>query len=318
MFYRHLYYYLLKPYLPKTLRMAVRQAVASHVRRRDRHTWPIDEEAKTPPKGWPGWPNGKQFALVLTHDVEGPLGLAQCKRLAALEIELGFRSCFNFIPEGSYAVPDELRSWLIERGFEVGVHDLRHDGKLYLNRTQFNRSATRINHYIEKWNAKGFRSGFMHHNQEWLLDLNIEYDSSTFDTDPFEPQPDGVKTIFPFLCANGYSQVQAASIHRPLEGHIASQRKGYIELPYTLPQDSTLFLVLKEKTPSIWIEKTAWIARHGGLVLINVHPDYLHQASIESHYQAWLRVLLSDYKDKYWAALPREVSTYARNALHTL
>ena len=28
--------------------------------------------------------------------------------------------------------------------------------------------------------------------------LNIAYDASTFDTDPFEPQPDGVNTIFPF------------------------------------------------------------------------------------------------------------------------
>ena len=38
----------------------------------------------------------------------------------------------------------------------------------------------------------------MLHNLEWFHDLNVKYDSSTFDTDPFEPQPDGVGTIFPF------------------------------------------------------------------------------------------------------------------------
>jgi len=29
-----------------------------------------------PAPGWSGWPDGKKFALVLTHDVEGPEGLA--------------------------------------------------------------------------------------------------------------------------------------------------------------------------------------------------------------------------------------------------
>ena len=38
----------------------------------------------------------------------------------------------------------------------------------------------------------------MQHNLQWLHALNAEYDSSTFDTDPFEPEPDGVGTIFPF------------------------------------------------------------------------------------------------------------------------
>lgn len=39
----------------------------------------------------------------------------------------------------------------------------------------------------------------VHHNLEWIGELDIEYDLSTFDTDPFMPQPDGVGTIFPFL-----------------------------------------------------------------------------------------------------------------------
>ena len=38
----------------------------------------------------------------------------------------------------------------------------------------------------------------MLHNFDWLCDLNIHYDASSFDTDPFEPQPDSVNTIFPF------------------------------------------------------------------------------------------------------------------------
>jgi len=44
----------------------------------------------------------------------------------------------------------------------------------------------------------GFRAPAMHDNLEWISELNLEYDLSTFDTDPFEPQSDGVGTIFPF------------------------------------------------------------------------------------------------------------------------
>ena len=95
----------------------------------------------------------------------------------------------------------------------------------------------------------------MFHNLEWLKELNVLYDASTFDTDPFEPQPDGANTIFPFWVGR-------------------SDGSGYVELPYTLPQDSTLFLVLGEKTNDIWKRKLDWVARHGGLALVNVHPDY--------------------------------------------
>ena len=120
-----------------------------------------------------------------------------------------------------------MRDELAQNGFEVGVHDLRHDGKLYWRRTEFPENARSINGYLKAWHASGFRSGFMLHNRECLNGLDIEYDASTFDTDPFEPQPEGVNTIFPFW------------VPRPGGG-------GYVELPYTLPQDSTMFLVLQE------------------------------------------------------------------------
>ena len=76
----------------------------------------------------------EKFAVVLTHDVEGPLGVAKCRQLMELEKKLGFCSSFNFIPEGDYRVSRELREELTQNGFEVGVHDLNHDGKLYRSR----------------------------------------------------------------------------------------------------------------------------------------------------------------------------------------
>ena len=114
-----------------------------------------------------------------------------------LEMEMGFRSSFNFVPEGDYRVPSALRQELLQNGFEIGVHDLRHDGRLFRSAAEFRKRAVRINRYLEDWKAVGFRSGFMLHNLDWLHQLNIEYDMSTFDTDPFEPQPEGRHTIFP-------------------------------------------------------------------------------------------------------------------------
>ena len=64
--------------------------------------WPILPGSERPPEGWPGWPDGKKFAFVLTHDVESQQGLDRVRELAELEMEFGFRSSFNFVPEGPY------------------------------------------------------------------------------------------------------------------------------------------------------------------------------------------------------------------------
>jgi len=40
--------------------------------------WPIMPGSERPPENWPGWPGGKKFALVLTHDVESKAGLEKC------------------------------------------------------------------------------------------------------------------------------------------------------------------------------------------------------------------------------------------------
>jgi glycosyltransferase involved in cell wall biosynthesis len=301
-------YYALKPFLPWRLRIAARQMLASGIRRANRGNWPVLESAARTPAGWPGWSEGKQFSFVLTHDVEGPEGLAKCRKLAELEMELGFRSCFNFIPEGNYAVPPGLRAWLAEQGFEVGVHDLHHDGSLYYSRDAFRSNAAKINRYLRDWGAVGFRSGFMRHNLDWIHDLDIGYDCSTFDTDPFEPQPDGAGTIFPFWV--------------PANGH-GGPRSGYVELPYSLAQDSTLFLILRERSPEIWTRKLDWIARNGGMALVNVHPDYMcfdgEKPSSRTYAAALYRQLLEyvrrRYDGAYWQPQPKRLAAWFEGVL---
>ncbi len=278
--------------------MTTRRFLARRLRRHCGSSWPIDQAASQIPAGWPGWPDGKKFAFALTHDVEGVRGLERCRALAEVEMRLGFRSSFNFVPEGEYAVPDTLRSFLCENGFEVGVHDLHHNGSLYRSRKTFEQQAHRINHYLQSWGAVGFRSGFMFHNLQSIQALNVLYDASTFDTDPFEPQPDGVQTIFPFWVPG-------------------KDGKGYIELPYTLPQDSTLFVLLEENSIDIWKRKLDWVAQKGGLALVIVHPDYIGfngQKRVGEYglqlYLDLLEYVSKRYSDQCWLALPKEVARY--------
>jgi hypothetical protein len=295
--------------------MAMRRLLAKRQLKRAAGTWPIDPAAGKPPKNWSGWPNGKQFALVLTHDVEGPRGLANCEALMQLEMDLGFRSSFNFVPEGAYKVPEKLLNRLVENGFEVGVHDLHHNGKLYRNKKRFDAAAPRINHYLREWNAVGFRSGFMHRNLDWLHALDIEYDMSTFDTDPFEPQPDGVHTIFPFwVPPPERNRPGALFVTQTPSLTTDHSRGGYAELPYTLPQDSTLFLLLQERDTTIWKKKIDWIAKCGGMALMNVHPDYIgfdgltNQEFPSASYQDVLKFVAEKYQNDAVCVLPKAVA----------
>ncbi len=292
-------YYRLKPYLPRRLQLLARRGVATAKRAAHAGIWPIDAGACNKPEGWSGWPGGKQFALILTHDVDTRRGHDRCRHLIALEKEMGFRSSFNFVA-GEYSVSSELRSDLAAHGFEVGIHGFVHNAQLYESRDEFMRQAVLINRTLNDWGAVGFRSPCMYHNLEWLRELEILYDASTFDTDPFEPQPDGAGTIFPFLVER------------------ENGAKAYVELPYTLPQDFTLFVLFREKGIDTWKRKLDWVARHGGMVLLNTHPDYMdfgpgkpgYEEYTAEHYRNLLGYIRERYEGCYWHALPHQIAKF--------
>ena len=310
---RNRIYYGLKPLIPRSIRMEVRRRMAKRTRQRVADVWPIMPGSEQPPENWSGWPDGKKFAFVLTHDVESAVGLRKCRALMQLDLEFGFRSSFNFVPEGGYPDRRELREELARNGFEVGIHDLRHDGWLYRSENEFRRKAVSINRYLAEWGAVGFRSAFMLHKLDWLHELKIAYDASTFDTDPFEPQPEGRHTIFPFWVPQPGTNRES-----PITNNSANARTGYVELPYTLPQDSTLFVLLQEKTPEIWMRKLDWIAEHGGMALIDTHPDYMALSGSSQKngeypirlYKEFLDYVRSRYSGEYWPALPRQVAAH--------
>ena len=117
--------------------------------------------------------------------------------------------------------------------------------------------------------------------------LDIEYDLSFFDTDPYEPIPGGTMSIWPFEIGR------------------------FVELPYTLVQDYTLTAVLRETTPRIWLEKVDFIEKYWGLALVNSHPDYLRDPANWRLYEEFLQAMRGR-AGLYWQGLPREVARWWR------
>jgi peptidoglycan/xylan/chitin deacetylase (PgdA/CDA1 family) len=231
------------------------------------------------------WPDGAQFAFVPTHDVETAEGMGRIEHIANLEERLGFRSSWNIVPH-KYPVDRGLLGDLRNRGFEIGIHGYNHDGRLFTSRRMFDARVPPINAAIEIFDASGFRAPMVHRNLKWLQSLNIEYDASCFDVDPFQAMPGGVGGVWPFMAGS------------------------FVELPYTLPQDHTLFIALGERNGRIWEQKLKYLAQLGGMALVITHPDYL---DAEYRFDAYRRLLeKAGEMEGAWRALPRDVAAWWR------
>ena len=202
----------------------------------------LEAEPQTIPIIHP-WPDQAPFALVLAHDVETEAGMHNILRVAHIEEELGFRSSWNIIPH-KYRVDQGIIRDLENRNFEIGIHGYNHDGRLFASRSIFRRRAAAINDALIRYGAVGFRAPMVHRNLEWLQELNIEYDASCFDRDPYQAMPGGIGSIWPFVAGN------------------------FVELPYTLPQDHTLFIARSERDDRVWSQKLEFVVRNHGMALM--------------------------------------------------
>ncbi len=294
-------YYRLKPLIPRPVIRVLRRIQSRRCREKSTNCWPTDpryvafqwevlqqlllirRESSITYRSF--WPEGGRFAFILTHDVETARGQSMVREIADLEESNGFRSSFNFVL-GDYPLDVGLMRELRQRGFEIGCHGLKHDGCLFNSKEGFMSSVALVNQAMHEHSMSGFRSPLTLRNPEWMQGLDIEYDASFFDTDPFEPIPGGSMSIWPFFLGR------------------------FVELPYTLAQDYTLATILGARTPDIWLEKTEFIRRNRGMALVITHPDYLKQGAMHSIYSEFLNAVkqLPDY----WHALPREVAAWWR------
>jgi hypothetical protein len=92
----------------------------------------------------------------------------------------------------------------------------------------------------------------------------------------------------------------------------------FVELPYTLPQDFTLFILMKETSIDIWKEKLDWIAKNGGMALLNTHPDYMNFDGSKlvigeypaQQYADFLTYVKTNYDGQYWHVLPKDMARF--------
>jgi peptidoglycan/xylan/chitin deacetylase (PgdA/CDA1 family) len=292
-------YYRLKPLLPRRLQLALRRAYAPRQAARPFPAWPnervlldrrdeiIRNRLRTTGRDRlpviSFWPDGRRFAAILTHDVEGPAGIDNIPRLLEIEQRHGFVSSWNFCGEW-YPIPEGVFESLEAAGCEVGLHGIAHDGLLFKDRATFEANLPKIHNYLREWGASGFRAPATHRRTDWMPELGCLYDTSFPDSDPFEPQPGGCCSIFPFLI------------------------EDLVELPITLLQDHTLFEILREQCVRLWIEKSDWIIENHGLVNLLVHPDYLLTQARLDLYDEFLGYLARQAGG--WHALPREVAQF--------
>lgn len=294
-------YYRLKPLLPRSFQIAMRTHWRKQVQ--DRYSFPKwpeetvlldylnDCARQYSPKHeqfpqTPFWPDKILSVAVATHDVEGEEGLTNIPKLAKMEAELGIPALFNFVPYKSRpdrGLIDDLRSM----GHEIGVHGYNHDGNLFRDEKTFLERLPEIRRFADLWQAKGFRSPATHRHSLWMQKLPFLYDTSYFDTDPYEVQPGGCCSLFPFFLGR------------------------LVELPYTLPQDHTVYEILQENTLDIWYKKAEFVIRNRGMLLWIVHPDYLFTGNRFEQYREFLQWLKSREDILYLS--PERVASHWRD-----
>ena len=294
-------YYSFKPFLPRAVIEVMRRLYGRRGATNFALDWPV--EPRFPAFQWEVmrqllllrheqsfcvrsfWPDNAPFALVLTHDIETAAGQRYARAVADLEESLGFRSSFSFVPE-RYKLDYELIHELRERGFEISIHGLKHDGKEFSSYREFSSRVHKMNHYLAEFDAAGFAAPLTIRQPEWMQMLDIEYDRSFFDTDPYEAIAGGVMTIWPYTIGR------------------------FVELPYTLAQDYTLTTIRGETTPSLWLCKADFIQQYHGMALVVTHPDYLKTPSVQAIYSEFLQTIKANYS--YWHPLPRDAARWWR------
>ncbi len=298
-------YYFLRPILPVSVR---RHLQMLHLRGWEKlafPSWPVDcsidnlmeqlmllslkaSGANRIPFIW-FWPDAKSSCVIMTHDVETRLGRDYCPALMEIDDAFGIKASFQIIPEDRYLVGAEFLQNIRERGFEIAVHDLNHDGHLYRDRNQFLERAAKINSYGKEFRAKGFRAAVLYRKQLWYDALKFSFDMSVPNVAHLDPQRGGCCTVMPYFL-----------------DHL-------LEIPVTTVQDYTLFHILHDYSISLWKQQTKIIMEKHGCMSFIVHPDYVTTPRELGVYRELLEYLGQlRGESNAWITTPSEVDHWWR------
>jgi hypothetical protein len=298
-------YYWLRPLTPRSLRKQIQRFHARNWQKVPFPRWPVDTTVENiceallllslKAKGveripfvW-FWPQGARGCVLMTHDVETTAGRDFCKELLDLDDSLGVKASFQIVPEERYAVPAEFLDAIRDRGCEIVVQDLNHDGRLFDDKQEFLRRVALIHRYAAEYGARGFRAAVLYRKPEWYGALKFSFDMSMPNVAHLDPQRGGCCTVMPYFIGD------------------------VLELPLTTLQDYMLFHLLNERSIDLWKTQVEMILAKNGLVSFVIHPDYITERDTRSVYEdllIWLRDLRS--QQALWFALPSEIDSWWR------
>ena len=295
-------FYRVRRVIPRGLQLALRRALIKRQGLPDFPKWPYDESVRdllaklAAILAAPGeeirfrwfWPHGARAALALTHDVESAAGLKNALRVAEIEAARGFCSSFNVV-KCWYEIDHGVLRELAARGFEIGVHGVWHDRSLFSTRAAFESQLELLSEAADSFGAVGFRSPATYRVNDWLAELPFEYDCTVPLSDPYEPQPGGCCSPWPYFIGDT------------------------VELPWTLTQDHTLFTLLRHRDVELWLGQVERLRDAAGLIQALTHPDpgYLGEPQNARRYEAFLDQM-AEHTD-LWNALPRDIARWWRH-----
>lgn len=298
-------YYVFRPYLGLKARRAVQRFRARNWSKVPFPKWPVDTTVENlaeqllllsmraqgvdrVPFIW-FWPKGAQACVTMTHDVETQHGVEHSKELMDLNDLFGIKAAFDIVPEERYAVPTSYLESIHNRGFEVCVQDLNHDGLLFENKKRFLQRIDKINDYGRLFGASGFRAAVLYRNPDWFPLLNFSFDMSIPNVAHLDPQSGGCCTVMPYFIGN------------------------LLELPVTTVQDYTLYHILGDDTIDVWKKQTETIIAKHGLASFIVHPDYITDQRLGEMYRELLGYLTHLREERnLWIAMPSEIDRWWR------
>jgi len=300
--------------VPTPLREALlRRSLAPRLRRADvAPRWPVEPaaedlralvrtaagEAGVAAPAAPFWPDGKRYAVTLSHDIDsaGAFRRGDWRPFAEAEEARGLRSAWHVCTE-HLAVAGPALAELARRGHEIAWHGPVHDYRIaYLPAEAIRAHAARFRDRLAAFAPRGFRSPNFIRSAALYAGLEgvLGYDSSARDTaaELFSPRVrQGCATVFPFF-------------HGDL-----------LELPVTIPDDLSLRCLHGDDaaaTLRVQLEKLAWIRSVGGLALCLTHPERwisMRPGAFRA-YEGFLDAVAADAKA--WKPLSRDVEAWWR------
>ena len=228
------------------------------------------------------WPDGAQSCVAMTHDLETERGKTFCSELMDIDDSFGIKASIQVVPEERYKVSAAFIQSIRDRGFEVNIQDLNHDGHLFRSREEFLRRAQKINGYGREYEAKGFRAAVLYRNLDWYDALEFSFDMSVPNVAHVDPQRGGCCTVMPYFVGD------------------------MLEIPVTTTQDYALFHLLNEYSLDLWKAQTELIMEKNGLVSFIVHPDYVIDKKAQGIYRDLLSFLRQLGSRKKSGSLSRE------------